>query len=387
MRGACGARPRVLRCAPRARGARPRARRRDPARVNARARLAARWRGRSRLGFHRVFSCLSKRIDPPPHSYSRGPHRKNRMTPAPTAAAATASHVSAAELTRNRAPRGVPRRSRNSARARAVPSRGSRARAAQDRGSLLRAAAGRSSPSPAGTRPGRRGRRDRAPEGSRPRSPPQRCAVAARAPLEPRRGLAGRVPRRSPCRWQGPSSRHQACGCHPEDEAADVREEGHAATRLRLNHRKATLPELEGWLFGGSAAGGWRRGLLRARRRLRLRGGNRTLDGETTAPATGMVTFEEHVQRALDEVPEELARRLRNVAVVIEDENPQEPDLYGLFDQAEFLPAKVTIYRLPLEADFPDPARLEHEIRVTVLHELAHYFGIDEERLAELGYE
>ncbi len=100
-----------------------------------------------------------------------------------------------------------------------------------------------------------------------------------------------------------------------------------------------------------------------------------------------MVTFEEHVQRALDEVPEELARRLRNVAVVIEDENPQEPDLYGLFDQAEFLPAKVTIYRLPLEADFPDPARLEHEIRVTVLHELAHYFGIDEERLAELGYE
>jgi predicted Zn-dependent protease with MMP-like domain len=100
-----------------------------------------------------------------------------------------------------------------------------------------------------------------------------------------------------------------------------------------------------------------------------------------------MVTFEEHVQRALGEVPEELARRLRNVAVVIEDENPQEPDLYGLFDQAEFLPAKVTIYRLPLEADFPDPARLEHEIRVTVLHELAHYFGIDEERLAELGYE
>jgi len=47
----------------------------------------------------------------------------------------------------------------------------------------------------------------------------------------------------------------------------------------------------------------------------------------------------------------------------------------------------VTIYRRPLEADFGyDPARLAHEIRVTVLHELAHYFGIDEQRLAELGY-
>ena len=99
-----------------------------------------------------------------------------------------------------------------------------------------------------------------------------------------------------------------------------------------------------------------------------------------------MVTFEEHVQRALDAVPEELAEGLRNVAIVVEDENPEEPDLYGLFDLPEFLPAKVTIYRLPLEADFPEPDRLEHEIRVTVLHELAHYFGIDEDRLAELGY-
>jgi len=98
------------------------------------------------------------------------------------------------------------------------------------------------------------------------------------------------------------------------------------------------------------------------------------------------VTFEEHVQRALDAVPAELAEQLRNVAIVVEDENSEEPDLYGLFDEPEYLPAKVTIYRLPLEADFPEPERLEHEIRVTVLHELAHYFGIDEDRLAELGY-
>lgn len=100
-----------------------------------------------------------------------------------------------------------------------------------------------------------------------------------------------------------------------------------------------------------------------------------------------MVNFEEHVQQALDAIPDELAARLRNVAIVIEDENPAEPDIYGLFDEPEFLPAKVTIYRLPLEADFPEPDQLEHEIRVTVLHELAHYFGIDEVRLAELGYE
>ena len=98
------------------------------------------------------------------------------------------------------------------------------------------------------------------------------------------------------------------------------------------------------------------------------------------------MTFEEHVQRALDAVPEELAEGVRNVAIVVEDENPEEPDLYGLFDEPEYLPAKVTIYRVPLEADFPEPERLEHEIRVTVLHELAHYFGIDEDRLAELGY-
>jgi predicted Zn-dependent protease with MMP-like domain len=99
-----------------------------------------------------------------------------------------------------------------------------------------------------------------------------------------------------------------------------------------------------------------------------------------------VVTFDEHVQRALDGLPEEVVEGMRNVAVVVEDENREEPDLYGLFDQPEYLPAKVTIYRLPLEADFPEPEELEHEIRVTVLHEIAHYFGIDEQRLAELGY-
>jgi predicted Zn-dependent protease with MMP-like domain len=100
-----------------------------------------------------------------------------------------------------------------------------------------------------------------------------------------------------------------------------------------------------------------------------------------------MAEFDEHVRRALDALPPELARGLENVAVVVEDENAAYPDLLGLFEEAPYLPAKVTIYRRPLEADFGgDPQRLEHEIRVTVLHELAHYFGIDEARLAELGY-
>ena len=100
-----------------------------------------------------------------------------------------------------------------------------------------------------------------------------------------------------------------------------------------------------------------------------------------------MATFEEHVRRALDALPPDLARGLKNVAVVVEDENTGEPGLLGLFEEAPYLPAKVTIYRRPLEAAFGhDPELLEHEIRVTVLHELAHYFGLDEGRLAELGY-
>jgi predicted Zn-dependent protease with MMP-like domain len=99
------------------------------------------------------------------------------------------------------------------------------------------------------------------------------------------------------------------------------------------------------------------------------------------------VTFEQHVQAALDSIPSHLAGALENVAVVIEEENAEEPDLYGLFDQPEYMPAKISIYRKPLEEDFPNPAELEEQIRVTVLHELAHYFGFEEDRLTELGYD
>jgi predicted Zn-dependent protease with MMP-like domain len=97
--------------------------------------------------------------------------------------------------------------------------------------------------------------------------------------------------------------------------------------------------------------------------------------------------FDEHVRRALDALPGDIARALQNVAVVIEDEHAEDPGLLGLFEEAPYMPAKVTVYRRPLEEAFgDDPELLEQEIRITVLHELAHYFGIDEERLEELGY-
>jgi predicted Zn-dependent protease with MMP-like domain len=108
------------------------------------------------------------------------------------------------------------------------------------------------------------------------------------------------------------------------------------------------------------------------------------------------LTFDEHVRAALDELPPHIASALENVAVVVEDENPEDPDLLGLYhgvplpergDMSGLLPDKISIYRIPLEESFPDPAELREEIRVTVLHELAHYFGLDEDRLAELGYD
>jgi predicted Zn-dependent protease with MMP-like domain len=100
-----------------------------------------------------------------------------------------------------------------------------------------------------------------------------------------------------------------------------------------------------------------------------------------------MISFEEHVRNALDSLPPHLAGALDNVAVVVETENREEPDLYGLFDWPEYMPAKISIYRRPLEEDFPDAAELEEQIRITVLHELAHYFGFEEGRIADLGYE
>jgi predicted Zn-dependent protease with MMP-like domain len=100
-----------------------------------------------------------------------------------------------------------------------------------------------------------------------------------------------------------------------------------------------------------------------------------------------MDPFEAQVRRALDSLPPHIAAKLENVAVVVEEQNPGDPDLFGLFEQPEYLPARISVYRRPLQEEFGnDAAALEEEIRVTVLHELAHYFGIDEERLDGLGY-
>jgi predicted Zn-dependent protease with MMP-like domain len=108
------------------------------------------------------------------------------------------------------------------------------------------------------------------------------------------------------------------------------------------------------------------------------------------------VTFEDHVRAALDELPPDLAAALENVAVVVEDENPDDPDLLGLYhgvplpergDVAGMLPDKISIYRIPLQESFPEPDDLRQEIRITVLHELAHYFGLDEEQIARFGYD
>ena len=113
--------------------------------------------------------------------------------------------------------------------------------------------------------------------------------------------------------------------------------------------------------------------------------------------------FETLVERALDSLPPDFAALLEDVAVVIEDAPTPEqtrlagggPDgwLYGLYEGvpatewgADYvaLPNKITLFRLPLETDFPDPAGLEEEVRITVIHELAHHAGIDDARLHEL---
>jgi predicted Zn-dependent protease with MMP-like domain len=99
------------------------------------------------------------------------------------------------------------------------------------------------------------------------------------------------------------------------------------------------------------------------------------------------MSFEDVVARALDSLPTKIAGWMENVAVVVEDENAEDPDIFGLFSEEPYMPAQITIYRLPLEEAFPDPVALEEEIRITVLHEVGHYFGMDEQQIAELGYD
>ena len=114
--------------------------------------------------------------------------------------------------------------------------------------------------------------------------------------------------------------------------------------------------------------------------------------------------FYELVERALAGLPPELAALLENVAIVVDDwpgfstplvaEDPEDT-LYGLYEGVPLtergwgysgvLPDKITIFRGPLERDF-EPDELEEQVRITVVHEIAHYFGFDEDRLEELGW-
>jgi predicted Zn-dependent protease with MMP-like domain len=105
--------------------------------------------------------------------------------------------------------------------------------------------------------------------------------------------------------------------------------------------------------------------------------------------------FERYVEEAVDALPDDIAALLDNVAIVIEDEPAPDDDLLGLYQgipQTErtsayggVLPDLITIYRKPLERlHGRDQAALRADVRRTVLHEIAHHFGISDERLVEL---
>lgn len=124
--------------------------------------------------------------------------------------------------------------------------------------------------------------------------------------------------------------------------------------------------------------------------------------------------FERLVVRSLDSLPPAILGMLDNVEIVIEDEPTAEqlarnerqhggapaPDeaeeLFGLYEGTPLtvrssqdgfrLPDKITLFRGPLERVFPNRAELAEQVRITVIHELAHYFGLDEDRIDELGY-
>ncbi len=104
--------------------------------------------------------------------------------------------------------------------------------------------------------------------------------------------------------------------------------------------------------------------------------------------------FEQLVGEALDTLPEELGQLLDNVVILVEDEHPEE-DLLGLYEglpltEREFsdtlMPDRITIYRLPLCEESADIDELRDEVTITVVHEIAHHFGIDDEALHELGW-
>jgi predicted Zn-dependent protease with MMP-like domain len=107
--------------------------------------------------------------------------------------------------------------------------------------------------------------------------------------------------------------------------------------------------------------------------------------------------FDALVDAALDGIPDELAVLVRNVVVLVEDEPPpDEPDLLGLYEGIALterwgepmmeLPDRISVFRGPLLDLCDSEEQLVEEVRITVVHEVAHHFGIDDERLHDLGY-
>jgi predicted Zn-dependent protease with MMP-like domain len=113
------------------------------------------------------------------------------------------------------------------------------------------------------------------------------------------------------------------------------------------------------------------------------------------------------VAQVLDRLPRQFREQLRNVEFVVERRpsaellrseglDPRMDTLYGLYQgvplpdrsslEPPLLPDKISIFAEPLLRDFTDPQELREEIRLTVLHEIAHYFGMDEEEVEDLGY-
>jgi predicted Zn-dependent protease with MMP-like domain len=113
------------------------------------------------------------------------------------------------------------------------------------------------------------------------------------------------------------------------------------------------------------------------------------------------------VARVLDRLPRQFREQLHNVEFVVEERpsidllraeglDPRHDTLYGIYQgvplpdrsslDPPLLPDKITIFAEPLQKDFSDPDELRDEIRLTVLHEIAHYFGMDEDEIDELGY-
>jgi predicted Zn-dependent protease with MMP-like domain len=119
------------------------------------------------------------------------------------------------------------------------------------------------------------------------------------------------------------------------------------------------------------------------------------LDLPDAGNASALTDFGEIVQDALDSLPAELRDQISNVEIVVDDEPPQGKPLLGLYQGVPLtrrgigysgaLPDKITIYRGPLERLYGhDPALLAGQVRHVVLHEVAHHFGISDERLIEI---